>query len=199
MILGPTGGGRKRLGVGGAVTGGVGGARMDALLAPVRILAGFVVGGALTPLAFAIAWLHWWPHTIYGLVEVALLLAGVSLIGAAVGTGLVALRPIRRWWHLLLVVAVLGTASVDPAVRFRSALEVDCLYGTARTEPPCVPGFDWAPIFLTTVAAGLLTGLGLGSLGVRSRGAPGGQDDSGAGGQEDREGGVDGRPSIRGP
>lgn len=144
-------------------------ARRSALSAPLRLLAGFVVGGTVTVLAFALAWIAWWPNTVYGLVEVGALLGGLSLIGAALGAGLFALRPIRRWSHLSAVVIAAAGASVDPARRFRVALAVDCFYGTSRTEPWCLPGFDWTIVLVSTVAAGTLIGLALGSLGVRTR------------------------------
>lgn len=143
--------------------------RRSVLSAPLRLLSGFVVGGAVTALAFAFAWIAWWPKTFYGLVEVGALLGGLSLIGAALGAGLFALRPIRRWSHIFMVVIVAAGASVDPARRFRAALAVDCFYGSSRTEPWCLPGFDWTLVLVCTIAAGTLIGLALGSLGVRPR------------------------------
>lgn len=125
----------------------------SALSAPLRLLAGFVVGATVTALAFALAWIAWWPSTVDGLVEAGALLGGLSLIGAALGAGLFALRPIRRWSHLFAVVIAAAGASVDPARRFRAALAVDRFYGTSRTEPWCVPGFDWRVVLVTTVAA----------------------------------------------
>lgn len=80
---------------------------------------------------------------------------------------------------LAAVVLATAAAAIDPALRFRAALAVDCLYGTSRTEAWCLAGFGWGVPIAATVLAGAFVGLAVAVLGVRPR-AVGDGDDPGA-------------------
>jgi hypothetical protein len=71
----------------------------DALTAPVRMVVGFVVGGAVALLAFGLSWSSFWPSGFESFGEFLVFLAASGLVGAGFGAALYATRPLRRWYQ----------------------------------------------------------------------------------------------------
>src|ERR687897_2897719 len=79
--------------------------------APVRMIAGLVVGGLITLLLFGIAWSRFWPPGLEPFASFIVLLSTVAFVGAGLGAAMWSIQPIRRWYQIGIVVligAVLG-------------------------------------------------------------------------------------------
>jgi len=67
----------------------------EALTAPLRLLVGFFVGGALSVLAFGLAWSSYWPNGFDAFSSFVVQVLVIGMVGAGLGAGLYAVRPTR--------------------------------------------------------------------------------------------------------
>ncbi len=141
--------------------------RRDALLAPVRLLAGLVSGGVLGLVCFGLSWAAFMPSSFESLLQALVVFGTIGLSTAALGAFVFMVRPIRRWWHLLLLVALGAVGGWVGARPFRDALLVDCLRGTGPQERWCTAGYSFVALFVASAAAGAFVAAAMGALGVR--------------------------------
>jgi hypothetical protein len=69
---------------------------ISALIAPVRLIAGFAAGGIVSVVVFGLAWSSFWPSGFEGFGRFVILLLVVAMVGASLGAGLFGVRPIDR-------------------------------------------------------------------------------------------------------
>lgn len=153
--------------------------RWEVLFAPFRLLAGLVSGATLAILAFGIAWSPFWPSSLEAVIQALVVLGTAALVAGAFGAFMFAVRPLRRWWQLILSVAAgtLGGLLVGPAMR--TSILIDCLHGTGPQERWCSIDYSFVPFFLGTTIACAIVAAAISVLGIRSR-SPRTQDDGGS-------------------
>jgi hypothetical protein len=141
--------------------------RRAAVFAPIRMLSGFVAGGVLGILAFGLAWLPFWPSSLEGVVRVLVLLGTTGLITGAFGTLMFAVRPLQRWWHLVVCIWLGSLGGLFAGAEMRSTLLADCMHGTGPQASWCNVGYSFLPFFLGSLFAGGIVALAISAVGVR--------------------------------
>jgi hypothetical protein len=141
--------------------------RTAAVFAPLRMLAGFVAGGVLGILGFGFAWLPFWPSSLEAIVRALVLLGTIALIAGAFGAFMFAVRPLRRWWHVVVCIALSSLGGVFAGAEMRSALLADCLHGTGPQESWCNVGYSFSPFFLGSALAGGIVAVAISALRVK--------------------------------
>lgn len=141
--------------------------RKAAVFAPLRMLAGFVAGGVLGSLGLGFAWLPFWPAGWEAVVRALVVLGTTALIAGAFGAFMFAVRPLRRWWHVVVCIALGSLGGVFAGAEMRSALLADCLHGTGPQESWCNVGYSFSPFFLGSGLAGGIVALAISALGVK--------------------------------
>lgn len=146
--------------------------RREALFAPVRMLAGLVSGSVIGIIAFGLAWLPFWPSSFEGTLEALILLGIAGLIAGAFGALMLAVKPLRAWWQLILCVALGSVAGLLAGWAMRSAILGDCLHGTGPQERWCDASYSFLPLFLGNILAAAIVATVLSALGVRTASLP---------------------------
>ncbi len=141
--------------------------RTAAVFAPLRMLGGFVAGGVLGFLGFGFAWLPFWPSKFEGIFQALVLLGTAALMAGAFGALMFAVRPVRRWWHLVVCVALGSFGGLFAGVEMRSALLADCLHGTGPQASWCNGGYSFFPLLLGSALGGGIVALAISAVGVK--------------------------------
>jgi hypothetical protein len=141
--------------------------RWEVVFAPLRLLAGLVSGAILAILAFGIAWRPFWPTSFEAIIQAIAVLGMAALVAAGFGAFMFAIRPIRRWWQLIVFesVGIMGAPVIGSAMR--AAVLTDCLHGSGPQERWCSADYSFLPFFLgTTIACAIVAGV-ISVVGIR--------------------------------
>ncbi|MEO8293318.1 MAG: hypothetical protein ABI635_09280 [Actinomycetota bacterium] len=141
--------------------------RRDALFAPLRLLAGLFAGGVVGMIGFGAVWAAFSPSGFDATLQALLVWAGASLATRALGAFMSSVRPVRRWWHLMIPVALGAVGGLLAGREFRFALLVDCLHGTGPQERWCMGDYSFSALLVASLIAGALVAGTLSAFGVR--------------------------------
>ena len=140
-----------------------------AAFAPVRMIAGLVVGGLISLLLFGIAWSRFWPSGLEPFASFIVLLSTVTFVGAGLGAAMWSIQPIRRWYQIGIVVLIGAVLGGWIGLQLKGVLLETCLHGTGPQERWCSPEYSFTGVTAASAAAGAVTLFLLSGVAVNRR------------------------------